>query len=79
LTATVKVRKRGTLLRTGHVFCSARSQGKRLKVVVRRLRNGNARCTWTVPRTARGTTIGAAVIVQQGRLRVDAPFRTRVA
>jgi hypothetical protein len=46
---------------------------------VRRLRNGNARCTWTVPRTARGTTIGAAVIVQQGRLRVDAPFRTRVA
>ncbi len=74
-TSTVAVKKRGVRVRTGHVFCSARLEGRRLEVVERTLRRGVAACSWRVPQSAAGKTVSAAMIVQQGRLRAVAPFR----
>ena len=71
--------KRGTRLKTGHVFCSARFQGRPLKVLVRELRKGSAVCAWRLPLAARGATVSATVIVQQGRLRAEAPFRANIS
>jgi uncharacterized protein YkwD len=75
LSSRVSVTKRGVRLKTGHVFCSARLQGKPLQVLSRTLRRGTARCAWRLPAAAEGKTISAAMIVQQGRLRAVAPFR----
>jgi uncharacterized protein YkwD len=75
LSSRVSVTKRGVRLKTGHVFCSARLQGKPLRVLSRTLRRGTARCAWRLPASADGKTIRAAMIVQQGRLRAVAPFR----
>ena len=74
-TSTVAVMQRGVRIRTGHVFCSARLQGRRLEVVARTLRRGAAACSWRLPSSAAGQTISASMIVQQGRLRAVAPFR----
>jgi len=75
LSSAVVVKKRGVRLKTGHVFCSARLDGHRLEVIARRLETGTATCAWHVPAAARGRTISATIIVQQGRLRAVAPFR----
>jgi uncharacterized protein YkwD len=79
LATTVAATKDGVRLRTGHVFCSARFEGRPLKILVHRLRAGAARCAWALPKRARGATVSAVVIVQQGRVRVEAPFRTAIS
>ena len=71
--------KRGARLKDGHVFCSARFQGRRLKVLARTLRSGSAVCAWRVPLAARGQIVSAAVTVQQGRLQASAPFRANIS
>lgn len=78
LASTVVVRKRGVLMRQGHVFCSGRFEGRRLKVLSRRLVAGKANCSWRLPAATRGKLVSAAVIVQQGRVRVVASFRARI-
>ena len=75
----VTVLKRGARLKTGHVFCSARFEGRRLKVVTHRLRAGAAVCAWRVPMAARGRIVSAAIVVQQGRLRGYVPFRAGIS
>lgn len=75
LRSTVSVSKRGVRLRRGHVFCSARLDGRPLEVLSRTLRRGTAACVWRLPASAEGKTIRASMIVQQGRLRAVAPFR----
>lgn len=75
LSSRVSVTKGGARLTAGHVFCSARLQGKRLQVLARTLRRGTARCAWRLPASAEGKTVSATMIVQQGRLRAVAPFR----
>ena len=79
LGSKVIVLKQGARLKKGHVFCSARFQGRRLKVLARELRKGSADCAWRVPVAARGKTVSAIVIVQQGRLRAEAPFRANIS
>ena len=73
------VLKRGALMRQGHVFCSGRFEGRRLKVLAHRLEAGKATCSWRLPAGTRGKIVSATVIVQQGRLRVEAPFRARIS
>ena len=73
------VLKRGARLKTGHVFCSARFRGRPLNVLTRRLRAGSAVCAWRLPVEARGSLVSATVIVEQGRLRAEAPFRTKIS
>ena len=63
-------------MRTGRVFCSARLQGRPLTVVIRTLRAGKAACAWRLPVAARGQMVSATIIVEHGRLRAVAPFRT---
>jgi hypothetical protein len=75
LASKVAATRRGARLKTGHVFCSARFQGRPLPVVRHALRTGTASCAWRVPVAARGKMISATMIVQQGRLRALAPFR----
>jgi uncharacterized protein YkwD len=79
LRSKVIVLKRGARLKSGHVFCSARLDGRPLEVVTRRLRSGSAVCAWRIPATARGRTISAAMVVQQGRLWAKTPFRANVS
>ena len=79
LGSKVIVLKQGTRLKTGHVFCSARFHGRPLKVLNRGLRAGTAVCAWRIPANARGQTISATVVVQQGRLRAHAPFRAKIS
>lgn len=78
LATTVKASRRGAELRAGHVFCSARLDGRRLEVLRHRLRRGTAVCSWAVPKSSRGATISAVVIVERGRVRTLAPFRSTV-
>ena len=78
LATIVKASRRGADLRAGHVFCSARLDGRRLEVLRHRLRRGNAVCSWAVPESSRGATISAVVIVERGRVRTLAPFRSVV-
>jgi hypothetical protein len=61
------------------VFRSARFDGHSLKVLARRLRSGTAVCAWRIPLAARGSTVTATVVLQQGRVRAQAPFRTIVS
>lgn len=78
LAGSVKVLKGGLRLRRGHAFCSARFQGRPLEVLTRRLRGGVAFCSWRIPSTAEGKIVSAAIIVQQGRSQVYAPFRAAI-
>lgn len=79
LASKVSVLKQGVRLQTGNVFCSARFQGRPLRVLTRRLRGGTAVCAWLLPLAARGQTVSATVIVEQGRLRAQAPFRANIS
>ena len=79
LRSRVVVLMRGVRLKTGHVFCRARFRGRPLSVLTRSLRAGSAVCAWQLPAEARGSLVRAAVIVEQGRLRAEAPFRTRIS
>lgn len=79
LASSVMVLKRGVRMQTGHVFCSARFEGRVLKVLARRLQRGKAVCAWRIPVGARGKIVSATVVVQQGRLRALAPFRASVS
>jgi hypothetical protein len=79
LGSKVIVLKRGARLNTGHVFCSARLNGHPLEVLTRRLRSGSAVCAWQLPPDTSGSMVSATVVVQQGRLRAEAPFRTKVS
>ena len=75
LRSTVSVTKRGVRVQRGHVFCSARLDGRPLEILSRTLRRGTAACVWRLPASAQGKTVSASMIVQQGRLRAVAPFR----
>ena len=79
LGSRVVVLRRGVRLKTGHVFCSARFRGRPLNVLTRSLRAGSAVCAWQLPAEARGSLVRATVIVEQGRMRAEAPFRTRIS
>ena len=79
LGSKVIVLKRGARLKTGHVFCSARLNGRPLKVLTRRLRAGSAVCAWRLPPDAHGSMVSATVVVQQGRLRAQTPFRAKIS
>ena len=79
LGSRVVVLKRGVRLKAGHVFCSARFRGRPLNVLTRSLLAGSAVCAWQLPVEARGSLVRATVIVEQGRLRAEAPFRTRIS
>ena len=79
LGSKVIVLKRGARLKTGHVFCSARLNGRPLEVLTRRLRAGSAVCAWRLPADARGSMVSATVVVQQGRLRAQTPFRAKIS
>jgi hypothetical protein len=79
LASTVTVLKRGVRMKNGHVFCSARFEGRVLKVLARRLQSGKAVCAWRIPVGARGKSVSATVVVQQGRLQAEAPFRANVS
>ena len=71
--------KHGARLKTGHVFCSARLNGRPLEVLTRRLRAGSAVCAWRLPPDARGSMVSATVVVQQGHLRAQTPFRAEIS
>lgn len=79
MASTVVALKHGVLLRKGHVFCSGRLEGRKLKVLSRRLEAGLAKCSWRLPAGARGKIVSATVVVQQGRLQAHAPFRARIS
>ena len=79
LGSRVVVLKRGARLKTGHVFCSARFNGRPLKVLTRRLSAGSAVCAWRLPLRARGAMVSATVVVEQGRLRAQAPFHAKIS
>jgi len=79
LGSKVLVLRGGARLKTGHVFCSARFQGRRLKVLERGLRAGSAVCAWRVPRDARGKIVSATVVVQLGSVHAYVPFRAKIS
>jgi hypothetical protein len=79
MASSVGVFKQGTQVQRASVFCSARLDGARLRVVVHRFRTGKATCAWKVPASASGKLVSAAIVVQQGRVQIHAPFRARVA
>lgn len=79
LTSSVRAFKSGVRMKKAHVFCSGRLEGRALEVVARRFRNGRATCVWQLPSSARGKLVSGTMVVQQGRLKAQAPFRTRVA
>jgi hypothetical protein len=77
--SSVSAFKGGVRVKSAYVFCSARFEGRALKVVEHRFRNGRATCAWRIPASAGGKLVSAAIVVQQGRVEVHAPFRTRVS
>ena len=79
LGSKVIVLKRGARLKTGNFFCSARLNGRPLEVLTHRLRAGSAVCAWRLPPETRGSMVSATVVVQQGRLRAEAPFRSKIS
>ena len=79
MSSSVGVFKRGARVKSANVFCSARLDGRPLRVVVHRFRTGKATCAWRLPASARGKLVSAAIVVQQGRVTLHAPFRARVA
>ena len=79
MASTVGVFKQGARVKRASVFCSARLDGRPLRVVAHRFRTGKATCAWKVPASASGKLVSAAIVVQQGRMQLHAPFRTRVA
>lgn len=79
LGSKVLVLKGGARLKSGHVFCSARYQGRRLTVLERGLRSGTAVCAWRIPAAASRQIVSAAIVVQQGRQRAHVPFRATIS
>jgi len=75
---TVVVRKDGALLRQGRVTCGSSFEGRRLKVLSHRLDAGKATCSWRLPPATRGKVVTGTVVVRQGRLSAEAPFRARI-
>lgn len=79
MASSVAVFKRGAKVKSAHVFCSARLDGRALRVLAHRFRTGKATCAWKVPASGRGKLVSAAIVVQQGRSSAHAPFRARVS
>jgi hypothetical protein len=70
--------RKGAAVKKANVFCSGRLEGQVLEVLVRRLRRGTATCAWRLPAAAAGKTVSATVVVQLGKARAEARFRTIV-
>lgn len=77
--SSVSAFRRGVRMKTAHVFCSGRLEGRALKVLSRRFRKGTATCIWRIPNRANHKLISAVIIVQQGGLEAAAAFRARVS
>lgn len=58
--------------------CSAAIGAVRLSVLSRRVDNGLVRCTWMIPRSARGKIVRGAIGLRVGRSKLDYPFSLRV-
>ena len=54
----------GSALASGRVSCTARAGGRSVRLMSRGLRRGWARCTWSVPRRARGQTLRGSIRVR---------------
>ncbi len=78
LVSRVLAFRSGTPLRKGHVWCSARLEGRVVKILANRLRQGTATCVWRVPSGTAGKLMSAVVIVQQGSARTEVRFRTYI-
>jgi hypothetical protein len=69
----------GDRLSAATVACWARAGQRALPVASRAFADGVARCTWTVPRWARGRAVAGAITVRDsGGATADAKFTARV-
>jgi Tol biopolymer transport system component len=62
----------------GAAICRATLGGKALKLAGSGFERGVVRCTWTLPKTAKGKTLRGSVGLQVGTLRAQVPFALRV-
>jgi hypothetical protein len=63
----------------GTVACTARIDGKTVPVKARRVTNGVAACSWTLPKTAAGRTIRGTITLSVEGARVTRSFSARVS
>jgi hypothetical protein len=69
----------GERLAAATVACRARAGARALPVVSRAFANGVARCTWGVPRWARGRAVAGTITVRDpGGAVADAKIAARV-
>jgi hypothetical protein len=67
----------GGPVQAGTVSCSATVGGKHLTATAHRVANGIATCSWSVPRTAKGTLKGTVSLTVKGTT-VSRPFSVKV-
>ncbi len=78
MTIKVDVLRSGVRMRQGRVFCRGGFGGRTLKVLSHRLEAGRATCSWRLPAATRGKIVSGTLVVRQGNLRAQAPFRARI-
>lgn len=65
-------------LTAARAICRATLGGRRLPAAGRGVEGGVVRCTWSLPRNARGKLIRGVVGIRSGPLRAELPFALRV-
>ena len=68
----------GVLAQGAQVTCAARLAGRALRARAQGLAASTARCSWQLPRSARGKTITGSVSVADQGLQVSHPFTARI-
>jgi hypothetical protein len=79
--AAVAVTRNDTagLVLEGAVTCSAKIGGVAVPVKARRVANGVAACSWTLPQTAKGKTIRGTITLTVEGAQVTRPFSARIS
>jgi len=67
------------LVLEGTVTCSAKVGGVTIPVKARRLANGVAACSWTLPKTAKGKAIRGTITLTVDGATVTRPFSARIS
>lgn len=69
----------GGFVQKGQIACSARIGGVLVPVKARRLVNGVAACSWSLPRTARGKTVRGTISLTVQGVQVKRSFSARIS
>jgi hypothetical protein len=68
----------GSLVTAGTVTCTARIGSTTLQAKARRVANGIAACSWTLPKTAKGTTVRGTITFTVDGTQLTRPFAAKI-